>query len=85
MGAGLTWLYDPVVPSSVQAWQSISTELAKNASGDVRVVLGSQVRPQSIWELFELPALINNSAVQKVIGIDPKTGAEKIIFQRGVK
>ena len=78
-------VYDPTVPSSVQAWQSISTELAKNASGDVRAVLGSQVRPQSIWELFELPALINNPAVHKVIGIDPKTGSEKIIFQRGVK
>jgi hypothetical protein len=78
-------VYDPTVPSSVQAWQSISTELAKNASGDVRAVLGSQVRPQSIWESFELPALINNPAVQKVIGIDPKTGAEKVLFQRGVK
>ena len=77
--------YDPTVPSSVQAWQTISTELAKNASGDVRAVLGSQIRPQSIWESFELPTLMKNPAVDKVIGIDPKTGAEKIIYQRVVK
>ena len=43
-------MYDPNVPASVQAWQSISTELAKNASGEVRAVLGAQMRPQSIWE-----------------------------------
>lgn len=74
--------YDPTIPSSVQAWQDISKELAKNASGDVRVVLGSKLRPDNIWETYELPTLKNNPAVTKIIAIDPKTGNQKIIYSR---
>lgn len=75
--------YDPTIPSSVQAWQDISSELAKNASGEVRAVLGSQVRPKNIWETYELPVLMGNPAVTRIITIDPKTGVEHMIFQRG--
>lgn len=78
-------MYDPNVPSSVLAWQSISTELAKNASGEVRAVLGSQIRPKSIWETYELPELMRNPAVSRIITVDPKTGAEQVVFQRVVK
>ena len=75
--------YDPTVPSSVKAWQDLSSELAKNASGEVRAVLGSKIRPQNIWETYELPELMRNPAVTRIIAIDPKTGIERIIFQKG--
>lgn len=78
-------IYDPNIPMSVNAWQSISIELAKNASGEVRAVLGSQIRPQSIWETYELPTLLRNPAVTRIVAIDPKTLAERVIFQRGVR
>jgi hypothetical protein len=77
--------YDPNIPSTVQAWKDISSELAKNASGEVRAVLGSQIRPQSIWETYELPTLLNNPAVTKITAIDPKTGITKILFDRSTK
>jgi hypothetical protein len=77
--------YDPSVPASVSAWTNISSELAKNASGEVRAVLGSQLRPQSIWETYELPALLSNPSVTKITAIDPKTGLEKVIFDRSKK
>lgn len=67
------------VPSSVKAWQEISSELAKNASGEVRAVLGSKTRPQNIWEAYELPELIRNLSVTRIIAIDPKTGIERVI------
>lgn len=74
--------YDPVNAKSVQAWIDISTELAKNASGEVRAVLGSSMRPQSIWETYELPALLKNPAVTRIIRVDPKTKKEIVIFER---
>ena len=74
--------YDPTIPSSVKAWQDLSRELAKNASGEIRAVLGSELRPMNIWETIEFPELIRNPAVTRIIGIDPKTGSEKVIFQR---
>lgn len=74
--------YDPTVPSSVQAWQDLSREFARNASGDVTVVLGSQLRPLNIWQTIEFPELMRNPAVSRVISIDPKTKVEKILFQR---
>ncbi len=78
-------IYDPNILASVRAWQDVSTELAKNASGEVRATLGSQMRPQSIWEVYEFPELIRNPAVTKVIAIDPKTGVQRILFERGTK
>jgi hypothetical protein len=74
--------YNPNNPASVQAWQDISTELARNASGEVRVVLGNSVRPQSIWEVYELPALKGNTAVTRIVAIDPLTKVETLIFRR---
>ena len=77
--------FDPTDISSVNFWKDVSVELAKNASGEVRAVIGIVVRPKSIWETYELPTLINNPAVTKIIIIDPKTKAESIIHNRRVK
>ena len=47
-----------------------------------RQVVGSELRPGNIWENIELPRLKANPNVTKVTTIDPKTGVEKIIFER---
>ncbi len=74
--------FDPTVPASLDAWISISREFALNASGEVRAVLGSKLRPKSIWETVELPALLQNPKVTKIIVVDPQNGAERVLFQR---
>jgi len=56
--------------------------LAQNASGTVRVVLGTDVRADSIWITTELPALISNKNVTKIITIDPMTLKEIIIHTK---
>ena len=44
--------------------------------------IGSELRPGNIWENIELPRLKANPNVTKITTIDPKTGVEKIIFER---
>ena len=55
---------------------------AEQVSGEIRAVVGSELRPGNIWENIELPRLKANPNVTKVTTIDPKTGVEKIIFER---
>jgi hypothetical protein len=69
-------------PASVQVWQQASQAFANGAKGTVRVVLGDAVRPGSIWESVELPALQANPSVTQIIRVDPATGAETVIFRR---
>lgn len=75
--------WDSSNPAVVKAWQQISAQYASGASGTVRAVIGENLRPLNVWETAELPALINNSNVTKIITIDPATGASKVIFSRG--
>jgi hypothetical protein len=49
-----------------QIWQRASEQVARQASGLVRVVRG-QISPSSIYSMIERPALLNNP---KVLGID---------------
>ncbi len=74
------WDFDN--PDSIKAWQDASEAFAKQASGEVKVVLGPNVRPNSIWATKELPLLIQNQKVTKIIEIDPNTLEETIIFTR---
>ena len=69
-------------PSSVTAWEEASNVYAEQVSGEIRAVVGSELRPGNIWENIELPRLKANPNVTKVTTIDPKTGVEKIIFER---
>lgn len=55
---------------------------AEQVSGEIRAVIGSELRPGNIWENIELPRLKNNPNVTKITTIDPKTGIEHVIFER---
>ncbi len=69
-------------PSSMEAWDLASGAYAEQVSGEIRAVVGSELRPGNIWENVELPRLIENPNVTKITTIDPKTGVETIIFER---
>ena len=69
-------------PSSMEAWNLASGAYAEQVSGEIRAVVGSNLRPGNIWENIELPKLKANPKVTKIIIIDPKTREEKIIFER---
>jgi hypothetical protein len=75
--------WDASNPAVVQAWQNVSAQYAAGASGTVRAVIGSSLRPGNVWETAELPALMNNPKVTQIITVDPATGASKVIFTRG--
>ncbi len=69
-------------PASMQAWKDISREYAENVSGDVRAVVGAQLRPGNVWETAELPYLIMNQNVSSISIIDPVTEVQQFIFRR---
>ena len=74
--------WDFNAPSSVTAWEEASNVYAEQVSGEIRAVVDSELRPGNIWENIELPRLKANPNVTKITTIDPKTGVEKIIFER---
>ncbi|SNR73994.1 ADP-ribosyl cyclase, partial [Humidesulfovibrio mexicanus] len=74
--------YVPSDLSVQQIWKEASKAFAENAKGDVKVILGDSVRPESIWNTVELPTLKANKNVTRIIRIDPKTQAEVVIFKR---
>ena len=69
-------------PSTMEAWDLVSGAYAEQVSGEIRAVIGSELRPGNIWENVELPRLKNNPNVTKITTIDPKTGVENVIFER---
>ncbi|WKG05766.1 hypothetical protein [Mycolicibacterium sp. HK-90] len=72
-------------PTDVYAdnwWSAVSQIYAENASGEVHAVVGSNLRPGNVWENVELPRLMENPNVTKVIVIDPDTGIHTTIFER---
>ncbi|MGN9845178.1 hypothetical protein ACTMTI_44360 [Nonomuraea sp. H19] len=64
------------------AWSKVSLDYARNASGEVRVVLGASLRPGNVWETTEFPALKRNLNVTKIIAIDLVTGKPTVLFER---
>ena len=69
-------------PSTMEAWDLASGAYAEQVSGEIRAVIGAELRTGNIWENVELPRLMENPNVTKITTIDPKTGVEKIIFER---
>jgi hypothetical protein len=74
--------WDAANPTAVAAWQNASRSFAQSASGDVNAVIGSTLRPGSVWEVVELPALKANPSVTSITTIDPATGVKTIIWKR---
>lgn len=73
------WSSDPLVQ---KAWGDISQAYASQVTGEVRAVIGDTVRTDSIWLTRELPNLMSNPNVTKIITIDPFTLVETVIFTR---
>jgi hypothetical protein len=48
----------------------------------MRVVLGANIRPDSVWNTVEYPTLVANRNITCIIQVNPTTGAETIIFMR---
>ena len=69
-------------PISIKTWENASSAYATQASGEVRAIIGSNLRQNSLWETIELPTLLKNKNVTKITTIDPKTLKETVIFRR---
>lgn len=74
--------WDSSDPASVRAWEEISAEYARGASGQVRAIVGDRLRPGNVWETRELPALRANPAVTQIVVIDPSTLVERVVLAR---
>jgi hypothetical protein len=74
------WSFDNT--AAQEWWSEVSGIYAENVRGEVHAVIGSNLRPGSVWETVELPRLINNPNVTKIVTIDPETGSETTIFER---
>ena len=72
--------HDPV---SVQFWEDASTAYAENARGEVTAIVGSNLRPGNIWQNIEIPRLIENPNITRIVQIDPDTGQSITIYERG--
>ncbi|MEO3891336.1 ALF repeat-containing protein [Nonomuraea sp. B5E05] len=65
------------------AWDQVSLAYARRASGEVRVVLGRDVRELSVWLRHECETLLKNSNVTKIIVIDViKMVEERVITKK---
>lgn len=71
--------WDPDNPEVVHAWTEASKAYADGVSGQVRAVIGDSMRPGAVWNT-EFEALKENPAVTEIIRIDPKTGAQTILW-----
>lgn len=70
------------IPSVVKLWEDVSALFANQVSGEVRAVLGKNLRPGNIWESIELPRLKKNPNVTKIYTIDPETNIEILIWRK---
>jgi hypothetical protein len=75
-----TW--DISAPNSIKAWEDASARYAGQASGEVHALIGTTQRQNSVWRTIELPTLMDNTNVSKIILIDPETLKQTIIFRR---
>lgn len=69
-------------PESVRFWEEASAAFAENASREVTATIGRDLRPGNIWQSVEIPRLVENAGVIRIVQIDPDTGLINIIFER---
>lgn len=74
--------WDASNPSVVSAWRTASADFAAGAKGTVRVLQEDAVRVNSVWAEVEFPALKANPNVTSILGVDPRTGAEVVLWSR---
>jgi hypothetical protein len=67
--------------STAETWRAVSSAIAENAKGHVFAYVGD-VRPGSVWNMYELPRLIENEAVTKITVIDAHTGRPLHVYER---
>ena len=72
--------WDPDDLQVQQMWADASAAYAENVSGEVRAVVGSNLRPGNVWQTVEIPRLEANPNVTRIIEIDPETGIERQIY-----
>ncbi|WBX98254.1 hypothetical protein [Chryseobacterium gambrini] len=77
--------WDPDDLNAIKAWEDVSDAYADQVSGEVRAVVGKDLRPGNIWENIELPRLKSKMDVTKITIIDPVTREETVIFERITK
>lgn len=71
--------WDPANPVHTREWGKISEAYAQGSSGQVRGVIGAELRPGNIWEGYEKGALKTNPNVTEIVTIDPSTRARETI------
>ncbi len=54
----------------------------EEASGEVRAVVGEDLRPGNVWETRELDSLKDNPDVTRIVRVDPKTGEAEVLWER---
>ncbi|WAC93703.1 hypothetical protein [Mycobacterium sp. Aquia_213] len=74
------WSFDD--PAAQDWWSRVSGMFAENVVGQVHAVIGSNLRTGSVWETVELPRLMDNPNVTRIVIIDPENGSVTIIFER---
>lgn len=77
--------YDSTDQTTIDAWEKASARFAAGASGTVHAVLGEKLRERNIWESHELPALMQNTRVTRIVAIDPATLKETLLFDRSAE
>lgn len=83
--------WDPADPTTVDTWEQASAAFARGASGDVRVIQGPGVNPNSVWRRIEYPELINNPDVRSISRVSARvvrgrilvTSKPTVIWSRG--
>ena len=63
------FIWNGTDPENVKAWQDLSEAYANQASGNVRAVLGDNIRSDSVWCQNEIPRLFTNDSVTSVQGV----------------
>ena len=63
------FVFDGNDAENVKAWQDLSEAYANQTSGNVRAILGDNVRSGSVWCQNEIPRLFSNDSVTSVQGV----------------
>jgi hypothetical protein len=74
--------YNPLNPLSVESWEKASELYAEQASGKVNAIIGENIRPDSIWKTYELPALEKKPNVTEITETNSVTGEVNVIYKR---